>query len=61
MEPEDLEEEELAAYAEEYDLHLEDIPIDDIFSLSDLEDYPPGNTNDVRESNGTLEDVEMDM
>ena len=37
--PEDLDDEELAAYAEEYDLHLEDLPLDEIFSYSDLEDY----------------------
>ena len=57
VEPGDLEEEEIAAYAEEYDLHLEDIPVDDIFSLSDLEDFPPGGTND----SGAPEDVEMDL
>lgn len=36
--PEDLEDEELAAYAEEYELHLEDIHPDQLFSLSDVDD-----------------------
>ncbi|CCM04744.1 uncharacterized protein FIBRA_06934 [Fibroporia radiculosa] len=36
--PEDLDEEELAAYAEEYDLHLEDLCPEDVFSLSDVDD-----------------------
>ncbi|KAH9835239.1 uncharacterized protein C8Q71DRAFT_908407 [Rhodofomes roseus] len=38
--PYDLEEEELAAYAAEYDLHLEDLNPDEFFTHSDLDDYP---------------------
>ena len=34
--PDDLDEEELATYAEEYDLHLEDVG-DDLWTLSDLD------------------------
>lgn len=35
---EDLDDEELAAYADEYDLQLDDLPLDEVFSYSDLED-----------------------
>ncbi|KAI0795457.1 hypothetical protein C8Q75DRAFT_746137 [Abortiporus biennis] len=50
--PEELEEAELEAYAEQAaldDLDLDNIPIEDIFSLSDLDDIPGG-----------VEDVDMD-
>ncbi|KAI0826530.1 hypothetical protein BC628DRAFT_237963 [Trametes gibbosa] len=46
--PDDLLDEELEAYAAVADLDLDDLPIDEIFSVSDLEDYDPN------------EDVEMD-
>ncbi|GBE89013.1 hypothetical protein SCP_1500150 [Sparassis crispa] len=36
--PEDYEEDEIAAYAEEYQLHLEDLDLEQVFSTSDLED-----------------------
>lgn len=41
-EPEDLDEEELAAYVEEYQVlqDLQGLPMDDFYSLSDLEDIP---------------------
>ena len=41
-EPTDLDDEELAAYVEEYQVmqDLQGLPMDDFFSLSDLEDIP---------------------
>ncbi|KAH8097075.1 hypothetical protein BXZ70DRAFT_944181 [Cristinia sonorae] len=60
-EPDDLNEEELAAYAEEYQMmqELQDIPLDDIFSLSDLEDVPEEEPFDWK-GKGKDQDVEMD-
>ncbi|OBZ77773.1 hypothetical protein A0H81_02382 [Grifola frondosa] len=57
----DLEEEELATYAEEYDLHLEDLRAEDIFSLSDLDYYPiAGEDEDApTDHEGMDKDVEM--
>ena len=37
-EPEDVDEEEIAAYAAEAELNLDDLHPEDIFSLSDLDD-----------------------
>ena len=37
-EPDDLDEEEIAAYAAEAELNLDELQAEDIFSLSDLDD-----------------------
>ncbi|KAK7683212.1 hypothetical protein QCA50_013885 [Cerrena zonata] len=61
--PEDPEEEELAAYIEEYELGLGDLPYDEIFSLSDLEDIEeerPLQPNSQNDKHRGSEDVEMD-
>ena len=52
-EPDYFDEDEVAAYAEEYELmqELQDLPVDDIFSLSDFEDGGPSAMD---------EDVDMD-
>ena len=50
--PYDLEEEELAAYAAEYELHLEDLNPDEFFTYSDIDDYPlPGTETDATAAN----------
>ncbi|KAI0072094.1 hypothetical protein K474DRAFT_1678922 [Panus rudis PR-1116 ss-1] len=67
--PEELEEEELAAYAEEYDLHLEDLPADALFSLSDLEELDEEEQEEVSRAIDSLdkgkqsasEDVDMEL
>lgn len=59
--PEDLSEEELALYAGECDLHLEDLQYEDIFSLSDLDDIPPEADTGGGNSAIPPEDVEMEM
>ncbi|KAI0746868.1 hypothetical protein C8Q80DRAFT_802964 [Daedaleopsis nitida] len=50
-EPQDLLDEELEAYAAEAELNLDDLPVEDIFSLSDFEDGGPSAMD---------EDVDMD-
>ncbi|KAI0719229.1 hypothetical protein C8Q72DRAFT_788826 [Fomitopsis betulina] len=52
--PYDLEEEELAEYAAEYELHLEDINADEFFTYSDIDDSPVGHSAED-------DDVEMVM
>ncbi|THH32573.1 hypothetical protein EUX98_g1622 [Antrodiella citrinella] len=65
-EPEDLDEEELAAYAEEYQVlqDLQGIAVDDIFSLSDLEDIPEEESFDWkgkgRAPQLSFQDMDMD-
>ncbi|KAH9852553.1 hypothetical protein C2E23DRAFT_868680 [Lenzites betulinus] len=45
--PEDLLDEELEAYAAVADLDLDDLPIDEIFSVSDFEDFDPDEDVDM--------------
>ena len=65
-EPDDLDEEELAAYVEEYQLQqdLQDLPVDDLFSLSDLEDLPEEEPFDWKGKGKAqaqvIQDVDMD-
>lgn len=66
--PDDLEAEELAAYAQEYELGLDDLSYDEIFGVSDLEDAdeeavsrpPPSATKGKAKETGG-EDVDMHM
>ncbi|KZT70502.1 hypothetical protein DAEQUDRAFT_725433 [Daedalea quercina L-15889] len=69
--PCDLEDEELAAYAEEYDLHLEDLNPDDVFSYSDIDDYPlpqedmgiaaPVQNNEIDRTTNLSQDGDVEM
>lgn len=69
--PYDLEDEELAAYAEEYDLHLEDLNPDDLFTYSDLDDYPfpeedmtaaaPSQDSEQEEAADLAQDIDVEM
>ncbi|TCD68753.1 hypothetical protein EIP91_009899 [Steccherinum ochraceum] len=59
-EPDDLFEEELAAYAEEYEL-LYDLAADDIFGLSDLEDIPGEEPFDWKGKGRASAPQDMDM
>lgn len=59
-EPDDLFEEELAAYAEEYEL-LHDLAADDIFGLSDLEDIPGEEPFDWKGKGKAQAQQDMDM
>ncbi|EJF63758.1 hypothetical protein BD309DRAFT_1002264 [Dichomitus squalens] len=46
-EPDDLLEEELEAYAAEAELNLDDLQVEDIWSLSDYEDFGPTTQDDM--------------
>ena len=71
--PYDREEEELAAYAADYELHLEDLDPNEFFTYSDIDDSPlPGTGPDATASSQDTvhgdapgsaadDDVEMDM
>ncbi|KZT10330.1 uncharacterized protein LAESUDRAFT_734818 [Laetiporus sulphureus 93-53] len=69
--PADLDEEELVEYAEYYELHLEDLRPEDLFSVSDVEDYgvsedadentsPKGKTK-AKEVVQSVQDADVDM
>ena len=46
-EPDDLLDEELEAYAAEAELGLDDLNVEDIWSLSDFEDFDPTTQDDM--------------
>lgn len=60
--PYDLEEEELAAYAAEYELHLEDLNPDDFFTYSDIDDFAASGQDTVEGvATGSAEDDDVEM
>lgn len=66
VDPNDLEEEEFTAYAEEHGLHLDDLTVDDIFGLSDLDETDLEHTTYSEQGGGGKheideEDIDMDL
>ncbi|PCH44911.1 hypothetical protein WOLCODRAFT_165489 [Wolfiporia cocos MD-104 SS10] len=60
--PEDLDQEELAAYAEECDIYSGDINTDELFSLSDMEDFDaPEERHEQSNSQKTATVTETDI